>query len=84
MKTMKAIIIYPNNPEVGEIEIDVPIAPVDDPSRYEPESLYPAILNIPGQYRACNKIHLVRYDRKGFRMHDDGQIAVYHFVDVTN
>ena len=79
---MKAIIIYPDDPSLGEVEIDVPLAPVEDPTDFQPESLYPAVLNIPAICPNCSEEHFVMFKRVGFRLHDDGQIAVYHFIGV--
>jgi hypothetical protein len=81
---VKAIVVYPDDPQLGEVEIDVPLAPVDRPENFEPESLYPQWLNIPAECPHCAGNHLVMFERKGFRLHDDGQIAVYHFIGVSN
>lgn len=77
---MKAIVIFPEDMNIADTEIDVPLASVDDPTLYQPESLYPAMLHMPGTCPQCSLFHLITYIRKGFRIHDDGQIAVYEYV----
>jgi hypothetical protein len=76
---VNAILTYPDDPV--EYEFDVPLAPMD-PEKYEPESLYPTLFGIPCGCPNCDKAHVAVFERQGFRLHDDGNIAVYKFVDV--
>ncbi len=81
---MRAVIIYPRELGLEETQVDVPLAQVEDPSRFEPESLYPVFLNIPSSCPTCDKMVTVACERRGFRFHDDGPIAVYHFLGVNH
>jgi hypothetical protein len=81
---VKVIIVYQDGEKLEETELDVPLAPVEDPSEFAPESLYPVIINIPGLCPNCSEIHITVCERKGFRMHDDGEVAVYHVVGVMS
>ena len=79
---MKAIVIYTSKDGEKEFETDVPLAPVEDPSKYEQESLYPSAIHLHGLCSDCDIIHLAFCERVGFRLHDDGQIAVYRLIGV--
>jgi len=77
---MKAILTFPEDMGIADVEVDVPLAGVEEPELYEPESLYPARMYLPGTCPDCHMLHPLIYERQGFRLHDDGQIAVYRFT----